>query len=71
LFYIRKDYNLIWSVVTDIGNKCKQAGRRQQAKFAIQEQQLALAVCTTSYIEGDYSTLLNSMIILMVYVSYL
>jgi hypothetical protein len=24
LFYIRKDYNLIWSVVTDIGNKHKQ-----------------------------------------------
>jgi hypothetical protein len=25
LFYIRKDYNLIWSVVTDIGSKHKQA----------------------------------------------
>ena len=27
LFYIRKDYNLMWSVVTDIGEKRKQAGR--------------------------------------------
>jgi hypothetical protein len=28
LFYITKDYNLIWSVVTDIGNKRKQAGSK-------------------------------------------
>jgi hypothetical protein len=28
LFYIRKDYNLMWSVVTDIGNKHKQVGSK-------------------------------------------
>ncbi len=31
LSYIRKDYNLMWSAVTDIGKKHKQAARRQQS----------------------------------------
>jgi hypothetical protein len=40
LFYIRKDYNLMWSVVTDIGKKHKQAGRvaGSKASFCLQEQ---------------------------------
>jgi hypothetical protein len=31
LFYIRKYYGLMWSVVTDIGDKCKQAGSKQSS----------------------------------------
>jgi hypothetical protein len=40
LFYIRKDYNLMWSVVTDIGEKRKQAARAggSKASFFLQEQ---------------------------------
>jgi hypothetical protein len=40
LLYIRKDYNLMWSVVTDIGKKHKQAARAggSKASFFLQEQ---------------------------------
>jgi hypothetical protein len=33
LFYIRKDYNLMWSVVTDIGKKRKQEAGSKVSVF--------------------------------------
>jgi hypothetical protein len=69
LFYIRKDYNLIWSVVTDIGDKHTTRVSKKAAKFMSSPRAIALAVGTTSYIEGNYRTILDSMFILMVYIS--
>jgi hypothetical protein len=68
VFYIRKDYNLIWSVVTDIGDKRTQVSKKA-VKFMSSPRAVALAVGTTSYIEGNYRTILDSMFILMVYIS--
>ena len=67
LLYIRKDYNLMWSVVTDIGEKCKAASRQQS--LLLSSRTVALAVGATSYIEGDYRSLVNSVFTLIVYIS--
>ncbi len=60
LFYIRKDCNLMWSIVTDIGNKCKQAG----SNVPVFTKSSSTCFQHSTYIEGGYRTLQNSLFIL-------